>query len=299
MNALTVTALWRECRAVLEAAGIENAAAELDWLWQAAIGTDRHLLRPLDEVDADKAAALQSLAARRAAHEPVQYLLGSWPFLDLELQVAPGVLIPRQDTECVAERAIELGRELLAAGLLPAEGDGADSSPRCIDLCSGTGALALALAVHLRQPVAAVELSVDALPILRSNAAAVCAQHAAPPVQVFRADIFEFQKALAPGTVALLASNPPYLTGQEMTRLQPEVTFEPAMALDGGADGLRFYRHIASAYLPAMIPGGALVLEIGAAQKEQVCGLLAAAGWKDIAAGRDAAGHDRWVSARA
>ncbi len=290
MSAVTVAALWRQCRALLDAAGIENAAAELDWLWQAAIGTDRHLLRQDAPVDAAKAAALQGLAARRAAREPVQYLLGSWPFLDFELQVAPGVLIPRQDTECVAEQAIALGRQLLAQGVLP--------GTACVDLCSGTGALALALAVHLHRPVTAVELSPDALPILRANAARVCEQLSAPPVQAVAADVFAFQNTLAPGSVGLLVSNPPYLTGQEMTQLQPEVVFEPAMALDGGVDGLRFYRHIAAAYLGCMAPGGALVLEIGAAQREAVCQLLADAGWQDIRTGRDLAGHDRWVSAR-
>ncbi len=290
MNTLTVAALWRECRARLDAAAIENAGAELDWLWQAALGTDRHLQRPTDPVAATAAEKLRQLVAQRAQHLPVQYLLGRWPFMNFELQVAPGVLIPRQDTECVAETAIALGRQLLDEGVLP--------GAACVDLCAGSGALALALADHLRQPVTAVELSADALPVLKANVADVCAQFRLPPVRVCHADVFAFQATLAPGSVGLLVSNPPYLTGQEMTELQPEVTYEPAMALDGGADGLRFYRHIAASYVPCMAPGGALVLEIGAAQRQAVCALLSDAGWQDIRAGQDLAGHDRWISAR-
>ncbi len=301
-KAVTVPALWRECRAALEAAGIENAAAETGWLWQAALGTERHLMRPDEVVDAPKAAALRRLIARRAAHEPVQYLLGSWPFLDFEVKVAPGVLIPRQDTECVAEQAIMLGRQLLAAGAAAPET--AESSacgkaaPLWLDLCSGSGILALALAVHLRVPVTAVELSEEALPILKENAKNVCAQFAVPPVRVEAADVFAYTEALADGSAALIVSNPPYLTGQEMTQLQPEVTHEPAMALAGGGDGLKFYRFFAQTCRQKLMPDGALVLEIGAAQGEAVCSLLHENGWRDVRLYQDAAGRDRCITAR-
>ncbi len=324
-NETTVLTLWRECRGALEAAGIENAAAEADWLWQAAVQTDRHLLRPTDAVEAAGAAALRELTARRTAHEPIQYLLGSWPFLDFEVKVAPGVLIPRQDTECVAQQAIALGKELLRAGIgtedaVQTEEKTADAAafaggcsgeqpeaqpmkeaapqPRWLDLCSGSGILALALAVHLRVPVTAVELSEAALPLLRENTAAVCKQFGAPPVRVAAADVFSYVDTLADDSVALIVSNPPYLTAQEMTQLQPEVTREPAMALDGGMDGLRFYRLLAQSYRRKLMPGGALVLEIGALQGEAVCGLLRESGWQGIRLHRDAPGLDRCITAR-
>lgn len=291
-NTLTVLALWREIRAALETAGIENAVAEADWLWQAAVGCDRHLLRPEETIAPEKAETLRRLIARRAAHEPVQYLLGSWPFLNFEVRVAPGVLIPRQDTECVAEQAIALGRQLLTE-------NGAVARERLwLDLCSGSGILALALAVHLQVPVMAVELSEAALPILRENVEKVCHQFNVPTVQVVTADLFRYVNALEEESAALIVSNPPYLTWVEMGELQPEVTHEPAMALDGGEDGLVFYRFLAKEYRRKLMHDGVLVLEIGAAQGEAVCTLLRENGWREICLYQDAAGLDRCVTAR-
>lgn len=291
-NTLTGLALWREVRTALENAGIENAAAEADWLWQAAVGCDRHLLRPEQVVEPGKAGALRGLIARRAAHEPVQYLLGSWPFLNFEVKVTPGVLIPRQDTECVAEQAIALGQQLLA------EKGAAVQEKLWLDLCSGSGILALALAVHLQMPVTAVELSEAALPVLKENVEKVCRQFGAPPVRVTAADLFRYVNVLEEDSTALIVSNPPYLTRAEMGELQPEVTHEPAMALDGGEDGLVFYRFLAKEYRRKLMPGGALVLEIGAAQGEAVCTLLRENGWREICLYQDAAGLDRCVTAR-
>ena len=298
-NAITVLALWRTCRAALEEAGIEHAAAETDWLWQAAVGSDRHLLRPDEPVEEEKAAALRELIARRAAHEPVQYLLGSWPFLDFEVKVTPGVLIPRQDTECVAERAIELGKQLLTDRAVKAAGCGKGPEELLwLDLCSGSGILALTLATRLRVPVTAVELSEAALPVLRENVRTVCGGFAVPEVQVEHADMFAYVRTLAAESAALIVSNPPYLTQNEMEELQPEVTYEPAMALDGGADGLRFYRFLAKEYREKLVHGGALVLEIGAGQGAAVCGLLRENGWREVCLYPDAAGLDRCVTAR-
>lgn len=291
-NTLTGLALWREVRTALENAGIENAAAEADWLWQAAVGCDRHLLRPEQVVEPGKAGALRGLIARRAAHEPVQYLLGSWPFLNFEVKVTPGVLIPRQDTECVAEQAIALGQQLLA------EKGAAVQEKLWLDLCSGSGILALALAVHLQMPVTAVELSEAALPVLKENVEKVCRQFGAPPVRVTAADLFRYVNVLEEDSTALIVSNPPYLTRAEMGELQPEVTHEPAMALDGGEDGLVFYRFLAKEYRRKLMPGGVLVLEIGAAQGEAVCTLLRENDWREVCLYQDAAGLDRCVTAR-
>ena len=282
--------VWTECRAALAAAGIENAGQELDWLWEAVFGEDRHLTDPAVPLSAEGAARLRELTARRARHEPLQYLLGSWPFLELELRVAPGILIPRADTDCVALHAAECGRRFFADA-------SRDEKLRCIDLCAGSGAIALALAVRLARPVTAVELSDAALPLLRENARRVCEEYAVPPVTVVQADIFTFQQTLPDGCVGLLTANPPYLTAQEMRTLQPEVAFEPPMALDGGADGLDFYRHIVTAYRSCMAPGGTLVLEIGETQGRAVRTLLTENGWREVQLLPDGTGLDRCVSA--
>lgn len=282
---VSVRQLWQACRSRLRDAEIENAAQEADWLWQAVCGQDRHLMAPQETLPEAVAQKLWVLVCKRASHMPLQYLLGRWPFLDFELDVGPGVLIPRADTECVAECAVRLAQEIRPAGLL-------------LDLCAGSGVLALALATRLNQRVTAVELSAEALPYLSNNTKRVCAQFGVPPVAVVQADVLQFQQTLAPASVGLIVSNPPYLTAQEMTQLQPEVAFEPSMALKGGEDGLLFYRHLARAYREKLVPGGALVLEIGAAQGNSVCSLLEENGWHSIALVQDTAGLDRCVSAR-
>ena len=303
-------AVWTECRAVLTAAGIENAGQELDWMWENVFGQGRHLTDPAAPLPPQEVSRLRQMVEQRAQHRPLQYLLGSWPFLDFELRVAPGVLIPRADTECVALHAVECGRRFFdkaqrdgeaSAGAASENGPSvtpsADEALRCIDLCAGSGAIALALAVRLGRPVTAVELSDAALPLLRENVRRVCAKAAVPSVTVVQADIFAYQETLPDGCVGLLTANPPYLTAQEMSALQPEVAFEPAMALDGGADGLDFYRHIVTAYRRCMAPGGTLVLEIGETQGTAVCTLLTENGWQDVRLLQDAAGLDRCVSA--
>lgn len=280
-------ALFAECRAALAAAGIDNAAQEADWLWRSVLHTDRHLLAFGAQVPEAGAAALRALAARRARHEPLQYLLGSWPFLDFELAVGEGVLIPRADTECVALRACAL----LAAACA------GRTAPACaLDLCAGSGALALALATRCPAAhITAVELSAEALPWLRANTARVCGQFGVPPVRTVQADVFTYQAALAPASLALIVSNPPYLTAEELRALQPEVAFEPVSALDGGSDGLRFYRHLAAAYQSRLEPGGALVLEIGASQADAVRQLLRENGWRNVELENDGQGRPRCV----
>ncbi len=289
MSGFTVRSLWLSCRDTLQAAEIENALPELDWLWQAVFGQDRHVMNPCEPIGLVPAEQLQQLVLRRAEHEPLQYLLGSQPFLDFELAVAPGVLIPRADTECVALQAIALGKKVYA--------DGTMSDGRLLDLCAGSGALALALAVHLQKEVTAVELSDRAFSLLQQNIERVSAQLHCPKVQAVKADIFQFQQTLAPGSVGLIVSNPPYLTESEMRELQPEVQYEPSMALFGGQDGLDFYRHIAVGYREAVASGGVLIFEIGSDQAEAVRRILEQNGWRQVAVLQDEQGRDRCVSA--
>lgn len=247
---------------------------------------------------------LAELCEKRCSRYPLQYLLGRWPFLDFDLAVGPGVLIPRADTETVCEAAAACIRGLAA--------------PKALDLCAGSGALALGLKRLVPQAeVTALEKSPDALRYLRQNArtalrgpaqfhamqggkaADLAAEWAAPAIAVAEGDVFAYQDALAPASLDLIVSNPPYLTGPEMAALQPEVAFEPPMALDGGPDGLMFYRHIARAYRPAVRPGGALVLEVGWQQADAVSALLLQNGWQAVETRQDLGGNTRAVLARA
>lgn len=270
----------REIEVRLTAAGCPDAdfdARELFWL---VTGADLRLAdQPLTAAQADR---LETLTVRRADREPLQYLCGSWPFLDFELAVGPGVLCPRADTEVVAEAA---------AGLLAGV-----QKPKVLDLCAGTGCLGLGVKRFCPDAVVtSLEKSPEAFRYLEQNAKNALHRPAATPVL---GDLFTYWETLPEGELDLIVSNPPYLTAAEMQQLQPEVAREPAMALEAGADGLVFYRAIAEHYQKALRPGGALALEIGWQQREAVTALLAENGWVEIACKKDYGGNDRCVTAR-
>ena len=270
----------REVEARLTAAGCPDADFDAGELFRLVTGQDARLAdRPLT---AEQAAKLESLTARRATREPLQYLCGSWPFLDFELAVGPGVLCPRADTEVVAEAAAQM-----LAGV---------QAPKVLDLCAGTGCLGLGVKRFCPEAdVTCVEKSPEAFRYLKKNAASALKQGTARAVE---GDLFTYWQGLPEGELDLIVSNPPYLTAAEMQQLQPEVAREPAMALEAGEDGLVFYSALAEHYQNALRPGGALALEIGWQQREAVTALLAANGWVDIACRKDYGGNDRCILAR-
>ena len=265
-------ALWRKAAALLEQAGVEDAAFDARELCRLCCKADP-LLAPDFPVPEAAQQRLAQLCARRARHEPLQYLLGEWDFLDFTVEVGPGVLIPRADTECVAQTAV-------AALKRAAARPGREDEPAGLDLCAGTGVLAIALARGVPAArVTAVEKSGEAFSFLQRNCAAL-----APRVAAVQADVFGYENTLAPHSVDVIVSNPPYVTAQEYEALAPELRFEPREALVAPQQGLCFYRHIAPAYFPALKSGGALVFEIGA-------------GHAGISVRRDAAGLPRCVYA--
>lgn len=270
----------REIEARLTAAGCPDADFDARELFRLVTGADLRLAdQPLTAAQADR---LETLTVRRADREPLQYLCGSWPFLDFELAVGPGVLCPRADTEVVAEAA---------AGLLAGV-----QKPKVLDLCAGTGCLGLGVKRFCPDAVVtSLEKSPEAFRYLEQNAKNALHRPAATPVL---GDLFTYGETLPEGKLDLIVSNPPYLTAAEMQQLQPEVAREPAMALEAGADGLVFYRAIAEHYQKALRPGGALALEIGWQQREAVTALLAENGWVEIACKKDYGGNDRCITAR-
>ena len=269
-----------EARKRLEAAGVEDAAFDAAALVATQAGDGWRWQDP--ELDETALARLEALTARRAAREPLQYILGRWPFLDFELQVGPGVLCPRADTELLAEE----GAKRLAG----------KSSPAVLDLCAGSGCVGLG--VKRLCPAARVtclEKSPEAFQYLERNAASALPgfDAARPAVTCVRGDVFEYQRQLAPESLDLILSNPPYVTDGEMERLAPEVRREPAMALRADHEGLAFYEHIAPAYLPALRPGGWLAVEIGWQQGAAVQAIFRAAGYETVACIPDLEGRDR------
>lgn len=269
-----------EARKRLEAAGVEDAAFDAAALVATQAGDGWRWQDP--ELDETALARLEAITARRVAREPLQYILGRWPFLDFELQVGPGVLCPRADTELLAEE----GAKRLAG----------KSSPAVLDLCAGSGCVGLG--VKRLCPAARVtclEKSPEAFQYLERNAASALPGFdvACPAVSCIRGDVFEYQRQLAPESLDLILSNPPYVTDGEMERLAPEVLREPAMALRADHEGLAFYEHIAPAYLPALRPGGWLAVEIGWQQGAAVQAIFRAAGYETVACIPDLEGRDR------
>lgn len=267
-----MNAAFQKLCAKLTAAGVPDARFDAAELYRLATGRDPRLD---DGPSAAEAARLSALAERRAAREPLQYILGEWDFMDFTLKVGPGVLCPRADSEIVCESALALlqGRE----------------RPVVYDLCAGTGCLGLGIARHSPGAlVTCVEKSPEAWHYLTANTAQT-------GVRTVQADVFTYYKTLPAEGADLIISNPPYLTGAEMRALMPETAQEPAMALDGGTDGLDFYRLLTEKYRDAVRPGGWLVLEIGYAQGPSVLALGAACGWVNTSCRKDYGGNDRAV----
>jgi len=222
--------------------------------------------------------ALREPLRRRLSGEPLQYILGEWDFYGRTFRVGEGVLIPRADTEILVEAALEAARGI--------------PSPEILDLCAGSGCIAVTMALERPDAaVDAVEKSPGALAFLRENVRL----HGAP-VRVVEGD------ALAPEgseRYDLILSNPPYLTGGEMAVLQREVRREPAEALFGGEDGLRFYRAIAKLWRERFLPGGRLLVEIGRGQERAVTEILQENSFTDICFHRDLCGIIRVLEAAA
>ena len=281
---MVVAELQRRGAEMLRRSGLEDAAFDARQLLAHVLHTGSAQLplwgdRP---VTAGHQARYLQLISRRARRYPLQYLLGSWPFYDGEYLVGEGVLIPRPDTERLCEIAIEL-----APGL-----PGYSAGPAICDLCSGSGCIAVTLQKHIPgSHVTAVEKSPAAFRYLQKNIALNGAD-----VQPVLADVLGYEHRCPP--CSLITANPPYITAAEMAALQPEVCYEPAMALAAGADGLGFYRAIARRYLPCLLPGGALILEIGASQGPAVTEILKNCGYSGVFIARDYAQNDRVAVAR-
>lgn len=226
---------------------------------------------PLD--DAQQAAYADRLA-RRARREPLQYILGTAEFMGHRLMARPGVLIPRNDTETLAQMAIRRLRP----------------GHRVLDLCCGSGNLAIA--IKMARPDCAVwasDLSPEAVSLTRENA-----RFAGADITVIMGDLFE---PLRGQRFDLIVSNPPYIPAGDLPGLQAEVGFEPALALDGGEDGLRFYRAILAQAPHFLKPGAWLMLEMGDGQAADLEALLPGV-FADWRVEKDLAGLPRAVETR-
>lgn len=229
--------------------------------------------------------AFHDAIARRAAGEPLAYAVGTAGFRTLELRVDRRVLIPRPETEGVVEHVLAWGR---------ARGDAAGAWGRALDVGTGSGCLALSLAVEGRfHEVVATDASEAALAVARENGDGV-----APPVPVsFRSGALF--TPVAGERFEVIVANPPYLTEEEYTRLEPGVRdFEPREALAAGPDGLTHLRALLVEGRAHLAPGGLFVLEVDCARAEATRALACVAGWTDVRVARDLFGRDRYLVAQ-
>lgn len=270
---------------VLSPAGIENADVDAELLIGHVLGFSRGQVQAKAitgaVVDAGHAARIVDAVERRAAREPLQHITGVAPFRSIELAVGPGVFVPRPETELVAQFAIDA---LAAAG---------SAAPIGVDLGTGSGAIALAMATEVPHAlVHAVENSPMAFVWARQNFEAVGGDNS----RLVFVDLADALPELD-GTVDVVISNPPYIPLGAVPR-DPEVRlFDPEHALYGGQDGLDVVRLVSATARRLLHPGGTLVLEHGELQAAAIAQLLADDGWRAIATHPDLLGRDRATTA--
>jgi release factor glutamine methyltransferase len=233
------------------------------------------------ELTDGQAADLEELVLRRESREPLQHLLGVAPFMAFQVRVGPGVFVPRPETESLAERAIHTA-STMAVG---------DSGLRIVDLCSGSGVLAIALARAIpHATVQALEISDDALPYLAHNI-----EDLAPEVVITHSSLESWASGVEPSSLDLIVSNPPYVPDAEIPN-DPEVqNYDPRLALYGGEDGLDLIRVIAEAASRALRPGGVVMLEHSNLQGAAVREALENQGFRTVSTDQDLVGRDRFT----
>ena len=272
----TAREILKKTEQTLAAAGIEDPEFEAGVLLEDIGGQAPAAVQlcPETKLSEERAAAVAKAAKRRSGGYPLQYIIGSWDFYGRRFACGEGVLIPRAETELLCECVIKYFAKRPA--------------PRIVDLCSGTGCIAITLAKEIPgAKVTAVELYDGAMKYLEQNSAAFggC-------VSAVQGD------ALVPfGEFDCVVSNPPYVAAKEMPTLQREVLAEPETALLGGEDGLDFYRAIAKNWYEHIAPGGFIAFEIGETQGRAVENLLKENGYYGVSVWEDYAGLDRIVTA--
>lgn len=272
----TYKELLKTAREFLENNGIADADVDSWYLLAHVFGINRadFFIHGQEKCSDDKAKEYKKLIERRANHIPLQYLLGTQEFMGLEFEVNEDVLIPRQDTELLVEEVLKIS-----------------SNKSVLDVCTGSGCIILSLA-KLGKVKSAVgtDISEKALQLARRNAKGLNIE-----VTFIKSDLFDRVE----GNYDIIISNPPYIRSADLLSLMPEVKdYEPALALDGGSDGLIFYKRIIKELHRFLNPGGYVFFEIGYDQGEAVMEMLQGAGLTDVYIKKDYSGLDRIVCGR-
>lgn len=281
---MTVFELYKSCRAELEGAGIENAENEARFIVQKSLECDEtaFLLSKNASAEPHVIDRAVSMTRRRLKKEPLQYILGEWDFFGYTFKVGEGVLAPRPETEELCSLVLERIKDT-------------EKKLSVFDLCSGTGCIGISLKkTRPDLDVYLVEYSDEALGYLSENRMRLGVARSVPAIKgdvLLGYEAFGFLPA-----PDVIVSNPPYIKSTELPSLQTEVTREPKMALDGGEDGLDFYRALAQKWLPFLKSGGFIAVECGEDQAEAVAALFSKLA-DSISIIKDFNGIDRFVIA--
>jgi release factor glutamine methyltransferase len=309
---MTIREALAEGSTALAAVGIESSDLDASLLLAEVLNTSRSSLVAAapDPLADESLAAFNDLIMRRMAGECVAYILGKKEFYGLEFLVNPSVLVPRPDTEILVEAVLEqlaMCHEQIAK----------DGQPRILDLCTGSGAIAIALKHEMPElEVWATDISAEALELAKTNAARLL-----PPDSIYfcQGNLFEWGSGIEDSHIGLLAlgerkqqspglqspvpfslivSNPPYIPTAQIPGLSPEVRAEPILALDGGEDGLNLIRTIVSHAPEHLSPGGILLLEADPGQMKPIDTLLQQAGFAGIQTYKGLSGGERVIGGR-
>ncbi len=272
---MTVSDILKQTKNALKAKDIETVNLDASLIVMKAMGfTKLQLITKDDSVLSGKQEqAVREMLERRLSFEPMQYILGECEFMGLDFKVNENVLIPRPETETVCEEALSVIKSKGYVSVL--------------DLCCGSGAIGISISHYTGIKVSLSDISDKALEVAFENKELNKAD-----VELIQSDLFENITE----KYDIIISNPPYIEREVIRTLSPQVkNYEPMLALDGGEDGLDYYRDIISEAYEYLTEGGCLLFEIGYNQKDSVTELFEKKGYKNISSGKDLAGLDRFV----
>lgn len=275
---MTVNEIYQSGLKLLENNNIENSKFEAQSLLQKAFSLDRvgFIIHKTDKADENCSHNFLNFIEKRISGEPLQYILGEWSFMGFDFKVGRGVLIPRDDTEVVVNLCIDFLKNR--------------TDKKTVDLCSGSGAIAVALDKISGAKVTAVEIDETAFSYLETNV-----KENNSSVKPVMADALKICDTFADGELDLIVSNPPYIKSADIETLQKEVQLEPRLALDGGEDGCDFYREIVNRWSRKLKKGGALAFELGEGQADAVKALMTEQGFSDFKISLDFGGVQRAI----
>ena len=312
---------------VLKAAGIEEAEVDAEYLLLTAAGLERSSLfvKLFEEMPESEEKTFNELLARRSSHEPLQYIIGSTEFMGYKFIVTPDVLIPRFDTEILAELAVKRSLESIRTFSAPAvkepDADMENNSLRILDLCTGSGCVAVSVGLGVSRELTEKCMSPVKISVTGADISRAALDVAGRNLELNEKESIRLEKekeitekaGLKPdiaeikfiesdlfnaieGKYHIITANPPYIVRDEIQELMPEITeHEPHLALDGGSDGMDFYRRIVKEATGYLYKGGRLLMEFDDSQAGSVKEMMQATGFSEIEIHKDLAGLKRVI----